>query len=129
MRLMATRVLTVLLWTIPSSALQAHHSFAMFDNEHPIELAATVKELRWVSPHTILIVEVKSGDAPAKTWTLEGDGPSLLRRQGATSTSLKAGDEIVVKVSPLHSGAPGGLFRARQITFKDGRLLVPAQLP
>ncbi len=33
----------------------AHHSFAMFDALHPKEISGTVKEFRFVSPHTILI--------------------------------------------------------------------------
>ena len=40
----------------------AHHSFAMFDNLHPKEISGTVKEFRFVRPHTILIVTVKGED-------------------------------------------------------------------
>jgi hypothetical protein len=127
MRARTIGVLTAFVWATASGAAQAHHSFAMFDTEHPIEIVGTVKEFRWVSPHSILILEVKGQDGTEQNWTLEGDAPSLLRRQGATATSLRPGDEIVVMVSPLHSGAAGGLYRARQIKFKDGRSLVPAQ--
>ena len=103
-----------------------HHSFAMFDTVHPLQLAGTVKEFRWVSPHSVLVLEVRARDGTVTRWTLEGDAPSLLRRQGVTSKSLKAGDEIIATVNPLHSGAPGGLFRARQVKFRDGRSLVTA---
>jgi hypothetical protein len=127
MRRLVAGVLTAFVWTTLTGSAQAHHSFAMFDTEHPIEIAGTVKEFKWVSPHSILIVEVRSEDGTVKNWTLEGDAPSLLRRQGTTATSLKPGDEVVVTVSPLHSGAAGGLFRARQVKFKDGRPLVLAQ--
>jgi len=34
----------------------------MFDTQHPKAIAGTVKEFRFVSPHTILIVTVKSED-------------------------------------------------------------------
>src|SRR5215831_18974418 len=88
----------------------AHHSFAMFDSLHPKEISGTVKEFRFVSPHTILIVTVKGADG-------------LQVREGLTSKSLKPGDEITVTINPLHSGAEGGSYQPAQVKFKDGRLV------
>src|SRR5262249_27079291 len=86
-----------------SGAASAHHSFAMFDAQHPIEISGTVKEFRFVSPHTILVVTVKGQDGVAKDWILEGGAPGLQVRNGMTSKSLKPGDEVVVTINPLHS--------------------------
>jgi Family of unknown function (DUF6152) len=102
----------------------AHHSFAMFDAEHPIEVSGVVKEFRFVSPHTLLILEVKDKDGGAKEWMLEGGAPGLLVRDGMTSKSLKPGDEITAKINPLHSGAEGGSYAPLQLKFKDGRPVV-----
>jgi hypothetical protein len=103
----------------------AHHSFAMFDALHPKEISGTVKEFRFVSPHTILIVTVKGDDgAAAKEWILEGGAPGLQVREGLTSKSLKPGDEVTVTINPLHSGAEGGSYQPAQVKFKDGRLVV-----
>jgi len=124
MRHLPTAVLTALAWVGAQGAAMGPHSFAMFDTAHPIEIVGTVKEFRWVNPHSVLIVEVKSKDGTIKTWTLEGGTPSLLRREGMTAGSLKTGDEIVVTVNPLHSGAEGGSFQAPQVKFKDGRPVV-----
>ena len=124
MRLLPVAILVALVWAAEPE-LMSHHSFAMFDREHPIEIAGTVKEFRWVAPHTVIIVEVKGQDRTTKNWTLEGGTPSLLRRQGMTANSLKAGDEIVVKVNPLHSGAPGGTWQ--EVKFSDGRSVIPPQ--
>ena len=99
----------------------AHHSFAMFDALHPKEISGTVKEFRFVSPHTILIVTVRGEDGVEKDWILEGGAPGLLTREGMTSKSLKPGDEITVTINPLHSGAEGGSFQPLQVHFKDGR--------
>jgi Family of unknown function (DUF6152) len=101
----------------------AHHSFAMFDALHPKEISGTVKEFRFVSPHTILIVAVKGDDGVEKDWILEGGAPGLQVREGLTSKSLKPGDEIMVTINPLHSGAEGGSYQPAQVKFKDGRLV------
>lgn len=101
----------------------AHHSFAMFDALHPKEISGTVKEFRFVSPHTILIVTVKGDDGVEKDWILEGGAPGLQVREGLTSKSLKPGDEITVTINPLHSGAEGGSYQPAQVKFKDGRLV------
>jgi len=101
----------------------AHHSFAMFDALHPKEISGTVKEFRFVSPHTILIVSVKGDDGIEKDWILEGGAPGLQVREGLTSKSLKPGDEVTVTINPLHSGAEGGSYQPAQVKFKDGRLV------
>jgi hypothetical protein len=101
----------------------AHHSFAMFDGLHPKEISGTVKEFRFVSPHTILVVTVKGEDGVEKDWILEGGAPGLQVREGLTSKSLKPGDEITVTINPLHSGAEGGSYQPAQVKFKDGRLV------
>jgi len=42
-----------------SGTPMAHHSFAMFDQENPIELVGTVQEFKYTSPHSYLLLEVK----------------------------------------------------------------------
>jgi hypothetical protein len=111
-----------------SSAAMAHHSFAMFDMEHPIEVSGTVKEFRFVSPHTILILQVKGQDGSMKDWILEGGAPGLLVRDGMTSKSLKPGDQIKATINPLHSGAEGGSYQPQQLKYLDGSpVAVPKQ--
>ena len=105
-------------------AASAHHSFAMFDTQHPKELVGTVKEFRFVSPHAILIVTVKGEDGTSKDWILEGGAPGLLAREGMHATSMKPGDEIMVTINPLHSGAEGGAFQPALVRFKDGHPVV-----
>src|SRR5215813_4443202 len=99
----------------------ARHAFAMFDALHPKGISGTVKEFRFVSPHTILVVTVKGQDGVEKDWILEGGAPGLLVRDGMTSKSLHPGDEITATINPLHSGAEGGSYQPLQVKFKDGR--------
>jgi hypothetical protein len=107
-----------------TGAVLAHHSFAMFDQENPVELSGTVKEFKFTSPHTFILLEVKAQDGNATVWNLEGASPSALVRDGWSSKSLKSGDELQMKIDPLRSGAPGGAWGVAKTKFKDGKAIV-----
>ena len=106
-----------------SGTLMAHHSFSMFDQDNPIELVGTVVEFKYTSPHSYLLLEVKGPDGSTTVWNLEGRAPSLMARDGWTSGTLKPGDEIILTINPLRSGAPGGSWNTSTPKFKDGRPL------
>src|SRR6516164_833062 len=107
-----------------SGVVLAHHSFAMFDQEHPIQLVGTVKEFRYTSPHTFIILDVKDKDGSNQLWNLEGGAPSGLIRDGWSSKTLKPGDELQLSVDPLRSGAPGGSWNVNKIKYKNGNPIV-----
>src|SRR3954471_8165184 len=83
-----------------SGAVLAHHSFAMFDQENPIELQGVVKEFKFTSPHTFIIIETKQQDGSTQLWSLEGGAPSALVRDGWSSKTLKPGDELQLTIEP-----------------------------
>ena len=64
-----------------SGAVSAHHSFAMFDQENPIELEGVVQEFKFTSPHSFIILQVRQQDGGTQLWSLEGGAP---RRWSAT---------------------------------------------
>jgi hypothetical protein len=98
----------------------AHHSFAMFDQDNPIDLVGTVQEFKFTSPHTFILLQVKGADGADVVWNLEGGAPSGLVRDGWTGKTLKPGDELQLKIDPLRSGAPGGAWNPSKAKFKDG---------
>jgi hypothetical protein len=110
--------------TVTGGAALAHHSFAMFDQENPLELEGIVQEFKFTSPHTFIILVVKQQDGATQTWSLEGGAPSALVRDGWSSKTLKAGDELKMTIEPLRSGAPGGSWNVGKTKFKDGRPIV-----
>jgi hypothetical protein len=101
--------------TVTGSAAMAHHSFAMFDTAHPIEISGMVKEFRFVAPHSILVVEVKGEDGVVREWILETLTPSLLIRAGVNAQSFRPGDPFKGTISPLHSGELGGSYFPPQV--------------
>jgi hypothetical protein len=105
-------------------AALAHHSFAMFDAEHPLDLEGTVQEFKFTSPHTFILLRVNVEGGKSLLWSLEGQSPSALVRDGWSSKSLKSGDDLKMKISPLRSGAPGGAWTVKDTKFKDGKPIV-----
>jgi Family of unknown function (DUF6152) len=110
-----------------SGAVLAHHSFAMFDQEHPIELEGIVQDFKFTSPHTFILLQVKEQDGSTTVWNLEGGSPTALSRDGWAAKTLKAGDEIRLTVEPLRSGAPGGAWSVNKVKFKDGQPVVASR--
>ena len=53
----------------------AHHSHANYNTNDITQLEGTVKELRWMNPHTWIYLEVVQNGKPA-LWVLEGGSPS-----------------------------------------------------
>ncbi len=101
----------------------AHHSFAMFDADNPIELSGTVVEWQYSNPHTFIILSVIDENGNAVEWSLEGRSPSAIYRLGWTPETLQAGDKVILSVNPLHSGAAGGSYSNAR--WEDGTLIDP----
>jgi len=121
MRLDWTSIFAAAALTAAGGAAMAHHSFAMFDQEHPIEIAGTVVEFRYTSPHSFILVDVKGKEGTSAVWNLEGPSPSILARDGMSAKTLKPGDELVLTIDPLRSGAPGGAWSLIKTKFKGGK--------
>ena len=102
----------------------SHHSFAVFDLDHPIELSGTVQAFKFTSPHAFIVLEVKDSHGVATIWTLEGASPSTLIRDGWSSQTLKSGDQIILSVDPLRSGSPGGAWNSQKVNYRGGRPVV-----
>jgi len=94
----------------PSGPVLAHHSFAIYDSENPVELTGVVEELRWTNPHTWIVLAVANDDGSTTHWEFELGPINMMSRQGWTPTTLEPGDRIVVRANPLHSGDPGGRY-------------------
>ena len=96
----------------------AHHSFAMFDNNNHILLHGLVTHFQWTNPHVYIELEVKEKDDTAKRWTIECANPGILSRIGWKFNMIKEGDEITVVVAPLRNGKAGALWK--QVQLPDG---------
>jgi hypothetical protein len=112
--------LFTILVTIVSSTADAHHSFAMFDKEHPVSIVGTINRLEWTNPHVYINLMVPKADG-AEQYTIECSSISILRRVGWKPSDLKAGTKVTILVWPLRDGRLGGLMD--KVTLPDGRAM------
>lgn len=99
----------------------AHHSGAMFDQEHKITLTGTVREFQWTNPHCYIQLTVPDAKGRPEEWSMEMAAPIYLQQRGWRPSTLKPGDTVTVTVSPLrkmttHKG--GLVFSASDATGK-----------
>jgi hypothetical protein len=113
------------LWTAAASA-SAHHSFAMFDPQHPMQVEGTVKSWEFTNPHSWLILMVMKGDTPIE-YNIEGASVSTLIRQGFGPHTFSPGEKVTVTINPLKSGADGGAFV--KAVKADGTTLTQSSTP
>lgn len=111
------------------SSGNAHHSFAMFDDQSEMWLEGTISLFQWTNPHTFIHVLVEASveennmidlDVPIE-WSLEGGSPNILSRNGWKRTSLEEGERVRVLIYPLKDGNAGGTFL--EIHKEDGTVL------
>ena len=98
------------------TSVQAHHSFAIYDQENPVTMSGVVREHRWTNHHAAVILTITNEDGSETDWVLDQGPVNMLSRQGWTRDTLKPGDRITVEFSPLHSGQPGGLLGSWEFT-------------
>lgn len=119
MRIGAKLSLLLLFSVVVTVPAHGHHSFAMFDENRCLSLAATVKKLQWGYPHMWLWVEKEGANRAVEVWGFEGGDPATLARMGWKSDLLKKGDKVTVIFNPLRDGRNGGSLR--QVVLPNGK--------
>ena len=107
--------------TIAVSPALAHHSNSAYQVDKIITLEGTVKEWKWMNPHTWLILEVTGADGKKQEWAVEGRPPGILGRAGWSGDILQPGERVTVHASPAKNGDPEGIIA--RVTKADGTVL------
>ena len=103
-------------WTV---SVDAHHSYAMFDQGKVLIVQGTIARVEWVDPHVWVWAYVRNDKGEYDLYGFETGSISALARQGWTTTTLKTGDKVSIEYNPLRDGRKGGYFRSA--TFEDGK--------
>jgi hypothetical protein len=117
----STLVCTVAIVVAMAVAVSGHHSAAAYDTTTVVLGTATMRNMVWANPHTILTFDVKDAKGAVATWNAESGSPSALTRMGWTRNSLKAGDQVTIELFPARNGAKVG--RLARVILADGKQL------
>jgi Family of unknown function (DUF6152) len=86
--------------------LGAHHSIAAkFDSGKPVTLNGAVTAIDWANPHAHVFINVAEAGGRTANWAIELESTVDLQRSGWTRTSLKPGDQIIVKGLAARDGS------------------------
>jgi hypothetical protein len=122
-----TRVALTIGFFLISIPLLAHHGATEYDMTKIVTLRATVTELQFVNPHTLLTFTVKDDSGKTMEWQGELPSPNLLSRRGWSRSTLKPGDQVTVIGSPAKNGERG--MQVKKLVFPDGHELPGTVLP
>jgi hypothetical protein len=107
--------------------LLAHHGASEYDMTKIVSLHATVVELQYVNPHTLLTFTVKDDSGKSAEWTGELPSPNLLSRRGWSRSTLKPGDQVTVIGAIAKNGEKG--LQVKKLVFPDGHEMPGTVLP
>ena len=118
----ATMVIVAAAFLLLASAARAHHSYAMFDGTHTLNVSGTVAKLEWTNPHVYVWMHVPNPSAPTgyDLYAFENGSTNVLARMGCTKSTLQVGEKISVEYWPLKDGRNGGHFL--KATHADGHV-------
>ena len=117
----AGAVLAAAAMAAAASPAFAHHSTAMFDMDHEVQLNGVVKDFQWTQPHTWIVFVANTPSGGADEYQLEGMSPSYLSRNGWSKHTLSPGDKVILGMHPLKDGRKGGFNPS--VTGPDGKVM------
>jgi len=105
-----------------ANPLEAHHSFAKFDQQTTIELEGEITEVRWQNPHVHFTLRGSADGGEERIWDLETNSPGILRRMNVNPGLVNVGDRVRVAGNPAVNG--DAELSAQNILLVDGRELL-----
>ena len=116
-----------LLIQIPT--VNAHHSYAMFDNGRVVTVTGTVAKLEWDNPHIFLWAYVAddSTESGYELYAFETGSITMMSKAGwSREDTVEIGEEVEILYFPLFDGRPGGSLAT--LTHADGSV-TPGDFP
>ena len=122
-----TLTATIVALSFAAAPVLAHHGASEYDMTKIVSLHATVVELQYVNPHTLLVFTVKDDAGKPVEWEGELPSPNLLSRRGWSRSTLKPGDQVTVIGALAKNGEKG--MQVKKLVFPDGHELPGTVLP
>jgi hypothetical protein len=112
----AIRLSVLIAVSLMPLAIQAHHSYAEYDQQKTVEIQGKLVKVAFQNPHLSLKVQV-AGNPPV-LWNIEGSGLNNLKRIDAPLQKFKVGDTVKVAGWPSKR-APDRMFLTNLLS-QDG---------
>ena len=96
-----------------SAPLFAHHGNAAYDADKTVTVKGTVTGYVWANPHVFVKLDGKDDSGNTSHWTIEAWNPVTQTSRGWSKNTFKAGDEVIVDVTPAKNNQPVGTFKGR----------------
>jgi len=106
-RLLAGALMAVLAVAVSASA---HHSHGNYDLSKWTLMEGVVKQVVYVTPHSILYLDVKDEKGEVTTWSLEATNARGIFANGVKREDVQTGDRVKVRCHVLRDGNAGCLL-------------------
>ena len=91
-RTLAVTLVAIGLGISSATVLDAHHSYAAFDREHPVSIEGEITQVVFANPHVVLTVRAADADYTVEWLSMF----QLTGRYHVQKDTLAAGDHVVV---------------------------------
>tara|TARA_B110000116_G_C16788871_1_gene562564 strand:- start:639 stop:1637 length:999 start_codon:yes stop_codon:yes gene_type:complete len=98
-------LLTCLAITGTACPVLAHHSDAGYDRDRLVTFEGVVSRYIFRNPHIMIHIETGDGRGGITEWEIETGSTPIMSRSGWSSSMLRPGDVVTVRVHPERSGA------------------------
>ena len=115
----ASTLLVVLIMAVVG---EAHHGSADYDVGREVVVEGTVKQWRWSSPHTWVMLTVTRPNGAVEEWSGEGPPLQWAEARGWSKATLKPGESVRLVMYPSRREVHGGLVK--RIERPGGDLIV-----
>jgi hypothetical protein len=83
-----------------AATLDAHHSYAAFDREHPVAVEGDIESLLFANPHVVIGLRAADG-----SYKVEWGALNQMVRWKITHDTLNVGDHVIVTAARTHDPA------------------------
>jgi hypothetical protein len=115
-------VLALVFAALMAAAAHAHHGAADYDVSREVTVDGAVREWRWSSPHTWVMLTVTHADGKKDEWSGEGPPLQWAESRGWSKATLKAGETVRLVMYPSRREPHAGLVK--RIERAGGNLIV-----
>ena len=120
MKSLVAPAVVVLALMFTSVALSAHHSWPV-NMSKQVTVKGTVKEISWVNPHPMFILEVRADDGKLEKWEVGGPAITRMEANGWSATTVRPGDVITGTGYQFTDGQK--IIRLERVVLADGKEL------